>query len=157
MDSQLLHYPKRAKTYEELPSLIASWKRNMERWSARTGEKLAESTQREALMRMCPSELELDMRKHADKFDTLPKAERYIQTMVNHELEVKRNHRNVKPALNLEEEGTNIIEGENGELFAIYLKDDKKTIKPYKPVSGGPGKTGGPSYKSSKGGQTKMF
>ena len=36
-DSQMLHYPKRAKNYEDLPSLIASWKRNMERWSARTG------------------------------------------------------------------------------------------------------------------------
>ena len=62
-DSQHLHNPPRSRSYDDLPMQVASWKKSLERWSARTGEKLAETTKREALLRMCPSELELEMRK----------------------------------------------------------------------------------------------
>ena len=89
-DSQQLHNPTRCKTYEELPGQLAQWRKSLERWTARTSETLADSTQKEAILRMCPAELELDMRKHYENFDSIPKMERYIQNMVNHELEVQR-------------------------------------------------------------------
>ena len=62
-DSQTLHHPSRCKSLEALPGQIASWKKQLERWSARTNEKLAPSTQKEALIRLCPEDLELDIRK----------------------------------------------------------------------------------------------
>ena len=92
-DSQSLHSPSRCKSLEALPGQIASWKKQLERWSARTKEKLAPSTQKEALIRLCPEDLELDIRKNAEKLDSFEKIERYILFMVNHEVEQKRRQR----------------------------------------------------------------
>ena len=73
-DSQHLHSPKQAKSYENVPVQVAHWKRSLERWQARTGERLAESTQREALMRICPAELEWEIRKESHRLDTVVKS-----------------------------------------------------------------------------------